>query len=122
MVFSPIVGLPGGVGDDVLDEETDEFGEVAGLVLQQTQVGRPGGRLTLPPPGLKIGGKMDACLLRLCGVKHDIDRLHVPGIRLWALRTSRHSESNPGKASLHCCVVGQENWPTPVEQAFKDCI
>ena len=63
MVFSPIVGLPGGVGADVLDEETDEFGEVAGLVLQQTQVGRPGGRLTLPPPGVRIGGKMGACLL-----------------------------------------------------------
>ena len=63
MVFAPVVGLPGGVGDVPLDEETDEVGEVVGVDLQQTQVGRPGGGLTLPPPGMKIGGKMGACLL-----------------------------------------------------------
>ena len=122
MVFVPVVGLPGGVGDVPLDEETDEVGEVVGVVLQQTQVGRPGGGFTLPPPGMKIGGKMGACLFRLSGAKHDTDELHVPGIRLCASRISVHSALNPGKASLHSWVVGQENCPVPREKAFKNCI
>ena len=71
--------MPIVVGNESLDEETDDVGEVVGVVLQQTQVGRPGGGVTLPPPGMKIGGKMGACLFRLSGAKHDTAELHVPG-------------------------------------------
>ena len=114
--------MPIVVGNESLDEETDDVGEVVGVVLQQTQVGRPGGGVTLPPPGMKIGGKMGACLFRLSGAKHDTDELHVPGFRLCASTISVHSALNPGKASLHSWVVVQENCLAPREKAFKNCI